>query len=84
MFKVTKGIVLDIFTNIFNTRSNMNYNLRYFSDFKIPSVNSVYNGMETFSGPKSMGHNTLRNKRKGITRGIEIRYVKMETRKLSI
>ena len=40
--------------------------------FTIHLLNSVYNEAETIiiSEPKSMENNTLRNKRKGTTRGI--------------
>ena len=54
MFKVSKGICPINFSNIFNTRPTLNYNLRQVPEFRTPQVNSVYNGTESISflGPK--------------------------------
>ena len=54
MFKVSKGSCPSVFSNIFNLRPPINYNLRNNSEFIIPHVNSVYNGTESISvfGPK--------------------------------
>ena len=54
MYKVTKGLSLKVFTNTFTPRNQPNYNLRHITCFKMPLVNSVYNGTESivFLGPK--------------------------------
>ena len=54
MYKVSKGLAPDIFTNIFKIRDNVSYDLRHLSDFEVPRVSSLYNGTETMSylGPK--------------------------------
>ena len=49
MFKVTKVLALDIFSNVFNTRNKLNYNLCHASHFDVLLVNSVYNGTESIS-----------------------------------
>ena len=54
IFKVTKGLTPDIFSNVFNARKELNYNLLYASNFVVPLLNSVYNGTESilFMGPE--------------------------------
>ena len=54
MYKVTKGLSPKVFANTFTPRSQPNYNLRHITCFKMPLVNSVYNGTEiiAFLGPK--------------------------------
>ena len=54
MFKVSKNVCPSIFSNIFNVRTPISYNLRQYSEFSIPHVNSVLNGTESISfiGPK--------------------------------
>lgn len=54
MFKVTKGLALDIFSIVFNTRKKLNYNLCHASHFEVPQASSVYKGTEgiSFLGPK--------------------------------
>ena len=54
MYNLTKRLYAKIFTNTFTPRNQPNYNLRHITCFKIPLVNSVYNGTESiaFLGPK--------------------------------
>ena len=47
MYKVTKGLSPKVFTNTFTPRNQTSYNLRHITCFKIPLVNSVYNGTES-------------------------------------
>lgn len=49
MFKVNKELAWDIFASIFKTRNKMNTTGAFFSNFSIPSINSVYNGTEIIS-----------------------------------
>ena len=53
MYKVTKGLSPNVFTNTFTPRNKPNYNLRHNTCFKMPLVNSVYSGTESiaFLGP---------------------------------
>ena len=53
MFKTYKNLSPPIFNEIFQKRENT-YNLRNFTFFTIPAVNSVYNGSESISnlGPR--------------------------------
>ena len=44
MQKITKGLYPKVFTNTFTPRNQPNYNLRHITCFKMPLVNSVYNG----------------------------------------
>ena len=54
MFKVTKGLALDIFSIVFNTRKKLNYNLCHASHFDVSLLNFVYKETESISflGPK--------------------------------
>ena len=54
MYKVVNGSSPLIMNEIFQLREQSRYNLRHQNTFKIPSVNTVYNGTETvsFLGPK--------------------------------
>ena len=49
MFKVVKGISLQIVTEIFQFRDVMPYQLIKQTYFQIPSVHSIVNGTESFS-----------------------------------
>ena len=54
MFKIFKDIGLQIVEEIFQFRDAMPYELRKQTDFKIPSVHSVFSGKESLnlSDPK--------------------------------
>ena len=54
MYKEIKRLSPKVFTNTFTPRNQPNYNLRHITCFKMPLVNSVYNGTESivFLGPK--------------------------------
>ena len=54
MYKVTKGLSPKVFTNTFTPRNQSNYNLHHITCFKMPLVNSAYNGTDiiAFLGPK--------------------------------
>ena len=54
MYKTTKGLSPKVFTNTFTPSNKLNYNLHHITCFKLPLVNSVYNGTESiaFLGPK--------------------------------
>ena len=49
MYKVSKRIASKIFADIFSCISQVNYDLRYQSEFSRPLVKSVFNGTETIS-----------------------------------
>lgn len=42
MLKVTKSLAQDIFSNVFNIRNRLNYNLLHASHVDVPQVSSVY------------------------------------------
>ena len=63
MFKVTKGLAPVNFSNVFNTRNKLNYNLRHVSHFDVPIVNIVYNGTESIYGVQSLGYVPQKDKR---------------------
>ena len=54
MYKVANGISPEIMKDVFKTRNNMHYNLRYDSTFVTDNIHCVYNGSESASylGPK--------------------------------
>ena len=54
MYKVANGMSPEIMNEIFQLREKSHYNLRYTSEFIIPSIYSVYHGRESASylGPK--------------------------------
>ena len=54
MYKASKGLFSPIIIELFEKKNDHQYNLRYDSQFAIPSVNSVYHGSKSFSflGPK--------------------------------
>ena len=54
MFKVANGMCPEIMNEIFQLREKSHFNLRYTSEFIIPSSHSVYHGSESISylGPK--------------------------------
>ena len=54
MYKKTKGLSPKVVTNMFMPRNQPSYNLCHITCFKMPLVNSVYNGTESiaFLGPK--------------------------------
>ena len=45
MYKVTNGLPPEIMNEIFQIREESRYNLRYTSQFIIPPIHSVYNGL---------------------------------------
>ena len=54
MYKVTKELFPKVFAKTFMPRNQPIYNLLHITCFKMPLVNSVYNGSESigFLGPK--------------------------------
>ena len=54
MYKLTKGLSPKVSANTFTPRNQPNHNLRHIICFKMPQVNSVYNGTEriAFLDPK--------------------------------
>ena len=76
MFKGSKALVKGIFATIFKTTNKINCNLYTFSNFSIPSVNSVFNGPETVFVPSEIKVHgsleafkyTIKNVNQGITK----------------
>ena len=46
-YKVSKGFLPPLITELFEPRNEHPYNLRYLSEFNTPSVNTVYHGTES-------------------------------------
>ena len=46
MFQVTKSLVQYNFSNVFDTRNKLNYNVRHALNFDVSQLNSVYRGNE--------------------------------------
>ena len=53
-YKIENGLSPELFTEIFARETEPHYNLRRCSDFRIPSIRTVYHGSESISflGPK--------------------------------
>ena len=53
-YKIKNGLSPELFTEIFARETESHYNLRWCNDFRIPSIRTVYHGIESisFSGHK--------------------------------
>lgn len=49
MHKVANGISLEIMNQIFQSRGELHYNLRYASELFIPTIHNFYQGSESLS-----------------------------------
>ena len=58
MYKATKGLSPNIFANTSTSSNQPNYDLGHVTCFKMPVVNSAYNGTESiaFLDPKAWKH----------------------------